>query len=136
MRDDRLTLEQMLETARRIRSMASGHTRKSFDADDRIVHGYDHVDPDIVWRVATDDVEPVIAALERWSIRLENDFDGRAERGSSSCRTEQGPVLATANMQPHCLSVSSRNLNRSVAPWRDPSSMPESPAPTPRPTQQ
>lgn len=106
MRDDRLTLEQMLETARRIRSMASGHTRKSFDADDvrqlallhliqvlgeassrvsagfreshpelpwgamagmrnRIVHGYDHVDPDIVWRVATDDVEPVIAALER-----------------------------------------------------------------------
>ena len=31
----------------------------------RIVHGYDHVDPDIVWRVATDDVEPVIAALER-----------------------------------------------------------------------
>lgn len=31
----------------------------------RIVHGYDHVDPDIVWRVATDDVEPVLAALER-----------------------------------------------------------------------
>jgi uncharacterized protein with HEPN domain len=31
----------------------------------RIVHGYDHVDPDIVWRVATEDVEPVLAALER-----------------------------------------------------------------------
>jgi uncharacterized protein with HEPN domain len=31
----------------------------------RIVHGYDHVDPDVVWRVATDDVEPVLAALER-----------------------------------------------------------------------
>lgn len=31
----------------------------------RIVHGYDHVDPDIVWRVATDDLEPVLAALER-----------------------------------------------------------------------
>ena len=31
----------------------------------RIVHGYEHVDPDIVWRVATDDVEPVLAALER-----------------------------------------------------------------------
>lgn len=31
----------------------------------RIVHGYDHLDPDIVWRVATDDVEPVLAALER-----------------------------------------------------------------------
>lgn len=106
MRDDRLTLEQMLETARRIRSLARGHTRQSFETDDvrqlallhliqvlgeaasrvsalyreshpelpwgamagmrnRIVHGYDHVDPDIVWRVATEDVEPVIAALER-----------------------------------------------------------------------
>lgn len=106
MRDDRLTLERMLETARRIRSLASGHTRQAFEADDvrqlallhliqvlgeaasrvsavfreshpelpwgamagmrnRIVHGYDHVDPDIVWRVATEDVEPVIAALER-----------------------------------------------------------------------
>jgi uncharacterized protein with HEPN domain len=31
----------------------------------RIVHGYDNVDPDIVWRVATTDIEPVIAALER-----------------------------------------------------------------------
>jgi uncharacterized protein with HEPN domain len=31
----------------------------------RIVHGYDHLDPDIVWRVATEDVEPVLAALER-----------------------------------------------------------------------
>jgi len=31
----------------------------------RIVHGYDHVDSDIVWRVATEDLEPVLAALER-----------------------------------------------------------------------
>jgi uncharacterized protein with HEPN domain len=31
----------------------------------RIVHGYDHVDPDVGWRVATEDVEPVLAALER-----------------------------------------------------------------------
>ncbi|MBI4501645.1 MAG: DUF86 domain-containing protein [Gemmatimonadetes bacterium] len=31
----------------------------------RIVHGYDHVDPDIVWRVATDDTEALLAALER-----------------------------------------------------------------------
>jgi uncharacterized protein with HEPN domain len=31
----------------------------------RIVYGYDHVDPDIVWRVATEDVEPVLAAVER-----------------------------------------------------------------------
>ncbi len=31
----------------------------------RIVHGYDDVDPDIVWRVATEDAEPVLAGLER-----------------------------------------------------------------------
>jgi uncharacterized protein with HEPN domain len=31
----------------------------------RIVHGYDDVDPDIVWRVAADDVEQLLAALER-----------------------------------------------------------------------
>src|SRR5262245_56052783 len=31
----------------------------------RIVHGYDDIDPEIIWRVATDDIEPVFAALER-----------------------------------------------------------------------
>lgn len=31
----------------------------------RIVHGYDDLDPDIVWRVATEDIEPVITGLER-----------------------------------------------------------------------
>jgi uncharacterized protein with HEPN domain len=31
----------------------------------RIVHGYEDEDPDIVWRVATADIEPVIAGLER-----------------------------------------------------------------------
>lgn len=31
----------------------------------RIVHSYDDVDPDIVWRVASEHVVPVIAALER-----------------------------------------------------------------------
>jgi uncharacterized protein with HEPN domain len=31
----------------------------------RIVHGYDDLDPDIVWRIATEDIEPVIAGLER-----------------------------------------------------------------------
>ena len=31
----------------------------------RSVHGYDYVDPDIGWRVATEDLEPVLAALER-----------------------------------------------------------------------
>jgi uncharacterized protein with HEPN domain len=104
--DDRLSLEQMLDTVRRIRAIARGRSREAFDADEvtqlgllhliqmlgeaasrlsaafraqhpefpwgemvgvrnRIVHGYDHVDPDIVWRVATEDVEPVVAALER-----------------------------------------------------------------------
>lgn len=31
----------------------------------RIVHSYDDLDADIIWRIATEDVEPVIAALER-----------------------------------------------------------------------
>jgi uncharacterized protein with HEPN domain len=31
----------------------------------RIVHGYDDLDPEVIWRAATDDIEPVIAALER-----------------------------------------------------------------------
>ncbi len=105
-RDDRLTVEQMLDVVRRIRAIIRGQARDAFDADDvrqlallhliqllgeaasrttaafrdahpelpwaqmvgmrnRIVHGYDQVDPDIVWRVATEDVEPVLAALER-----------------------------------------------------------------------
>ncbi len=105
-RDDRLSLEHMLETVHRIRGIVRGQSRPGFDADDlrqlallhliqvlgeaasrvsadlrarhpelpwaamigmrnRIVHGYDHVDPDIVWRVATEDVEPVLAALDR-----------------------------------------------------------------------
>jgi uncharacterized protein with HEPN domain len=105
-RDDRLTLELMLDTATRLRSLARERGREAFDADDvaqlavlhliqrlgegasrlsanfraahpefpwgemigmrnRIVHGYDDLDPDIIWRVATDDVEAVIAALER-----------------------------------------------------------------------
>jgi uncharacterized protein with HEPN domain len=31
----------------------------------RIVHGYDDLDSDIAWKVATDDIEPVLASLER-----------------------------------------------------------------------
>jgi len=104
--DDRLSLEQMLDTVRRIRAIVRGRSRPAFDIDEvtqlallhliqmlgeaasrvsapyraehpefpwaemvgmrnRIVHGYDHVDPEMVWRVATEDVEPVVAALER-----------------------------------------------------------------------
>jgi uncharacterized protein with HEPN domain len=105
-RSDRLTLEQMLDSARRIHALARERSREVFEADhvvqlaslhliqrlgeaasrlsadfrsghdefpwaemigmrNRIVHGYDDLDPDIVWRVATADIEPVIAALER-----------------------------------------------------------------------
>jgi uncharacterized protein with HEPN domain len=31
----------------------------------RIVLGYDDLDPHIAWKVAAEDMEPVIAALER-----------------------------------------------------------------------
>jgi uncharacterized protein with HEPN domain len=31
----------------------------------RIVHSYADLDPEIIWRIATEDVEPVIAATER-----------------------------------------------------------------------
>ena len=99
-------LEQMLDTATRLRALAGARTRDAFETDEvgqlallhliqrlgesasrlsadfradhpefpwvemigmrnRIVHGYDDLDPDIVWRVAREDIEPVIAALER-----------------------------------------------------------------------
>ncbi len=105
-RDDRSTLEQMLDTATRLRALARARTRDALQADEvgqlallhliqrlgesasrlsadfradhpefpwaemigmrnRIVHGYDDLDPDIVWRVGSEDIEPVIAALER-----------------------------------------------------------------------
>jgi uncharacterized protein with HEPN domain len=105
-RDDRSTLEQMLDTATRIRALTRARTRDAFETDEvgqlallhliqrlgegasrlsadfrtdhpefpwaemigmrnRIVHGYDDVDPDIVWRVGREDIEPVIAGLER-----------------------------------------------------------------------
>lgn len=105
-RSERWTLEQMLDTAQRIRALVRPHTHESFAVDDvthlallhliqrlgeaasrlpadfrsahdefpwaemigmrnHIVHGYDDLDAEIVWRVATDDIEPVVAALER-----------------------------------------------------------------------
>jgi uncharacterized protein with HEPN domain len=105
-RDDRSTLEQMLDTAARLRGLARARTRRGLESDEigqlallhliqrlgegasrlsadfraehpefpwaemigmrnRIVHGYDDLDPDIVWRVSSEDIEPVIAALER-----------------------------------------------------------------------
>lgn len=105
-RDDRSTLEQMLDTAARLRALARARTRAGLESDqvsqlallhliqrlgegasrlsadfraehpefpwaemigmrNRIVHGYDDLDPDIVWRVSSEDIEPVIAALER-----------------------------------------------------------------------
>ncbi|HSK19238.1 MAG TPA: HepT-like ribonuclease domain-containing protein [Longimicrobiales bacterium] len=105
-RNDRLSLELMLDTARRLHGLARGRSRPDLDTDDvlvlamlhliqrlgetasrlsaefraahpefpwgemiamrnRIVHAYGDLDPDIVWHVATDDIEAVIAALER-----------------------------------------------------------------------
>lgn len=101
-----MTLEQMLDTAQRIRGLGRQQTRESLEADEvthlallhliqrlgeaasrlpadfragheefpwaemigmrnRIVHGYDDLDSEIVWRVATEDIEAVVAALER-----------------------------------------------------------------------
>ena len=31
----------------------------------RLIHTYDEVDLDVVWRVATDDLEPLVSALDR-----------------------------------------------------------------------
>ena len=105
-RDDRVTLEQMLDAARRLSGLARGRSYDAFAGDDvtqlatlhliqrlgeaasrlaaelraahpelpwgemigmrnRIVHSYDDFDPKIAWRVASEDVEPVIAAVER-----------------------------------------------------------------------
>lgn len=105
-RNDRLSLELMLDAACRLRALSRARSREDLDADDvvglamlhliqrlgeaasrlsadfraghpefpwsemigmrnRIVHGYDDLDPDMVWHIVTDDVEPVIAALER-----------------------------------------------------------------------
>lgn len=105
-RNDRLSLELMLETAARLRALARERSRHDLDTDDvarlamlhliqrlgegasrlsadfraahpefpwgemigmrnRIVHAYDDLDPDIIWHVATEDIEAVIAALER-----------------------------------------------------------------------
>ena len=105
-RDDRLTLAQMQDAARRLSSLAREHGRAGFDEDDvvrlamlhliqrlgeaasrlsaeyrathaefpwaemiglrnRIVHAYEDIDPEIVWHVASVDIEPVIAALDR-----------------------------------------------------------------------
>lgn len=105
-RDDRSTLEQMLDTATRLRALARARTLDTFESDEvgqlallhliqrlgegasrlsadfraehpefpwaemigmrnRIVHGYDDLDPEIVWKVAREDIEPVMAALER-----------------------------------------------------------------------
>jgi uncharacterized protein with HEPN domain len=105
-RDERVHLEQMLDSARSVSRLAREWDRRDFDDEEvvrltslhlisrlgeaasqltadfraahpelpwaqmiglrnRIVHSYDDVDPDIIWQVASADVEPVIAALER-----------------------------------------------------------------------
>jgi uncharacterized protein with HEPN domain len=101
-----MSLELMLDTARRLRALARERSRGELDADDvaqlamlhliqrlgeaasrltadfraahpefpwgemigmrnRIVHAYHDLDPDVVWHIATEDIEAVIASLER-----------------------------------------------------------------------
>lgn len=103
---DRLTLEQLLAAAVRLKTIAERRGRTALEDDDvallamlhliqrvgeaasrlpaeyrashpefpwhemigmrnRIVHAYADLDPDVVWRIATEDIEPVIAAAER-----------------------------------------------------------------------
>lgn len=101
-----MSLELMLDTARRLRALARERSRGELDVDDvaqlamlhliqrlgeaasrltadfraahsefpwgemigmrnRIVHAYHDLDPDVVWHIATEDIEAVIASLER-----------------------------------------------------------------------
>jgi len=105
-RNDRVTLQLMLDAAQSLSRTAARHTRETFASDEtvqlamlhliqrlgeeasrvsadfraahpefpwpemvgmrnRIVHGYEELNLDIVWRVASKDIETVIAALER-----------------------------------------------------------------------
>lgn len=75
--DDDVTLLAMLHLIQRLGEAASrlsadfraAHPElpwaEMIGMRNRIVHSYDDLDPRIIWRVASEDVEPVIAAVER-----------------------------------------------------------------------
>ena len=104
-RDPRVTLLEMLDAARKARSIFESHRREELDSDwesafalrlalqilgeaasrlpaslqaaepqiawaeiiglrNILVHGYDTVDPDILWRVAEKDLPPLLSQLD------------------------------------------------------------------------
>jgi len=104
--DDRVSMRQMLDSARRARAMSEGRQRRDLDSDDmfqlaltrlveiigeaasrvsqptrmahpeipwagivgmrnRLIHGYDAVDLDLLWDTLTEDLPPLTAALEQ-----------------------------------------------------------------------
>ena len=75
--EDDVTLLAMLHLIQRLGEAASRLTadfraahpefpwHEMIGMRNRIVHAYADLDPDVVWRIATEDIEPVIAAAER-----------------------------------------------------------------------
>lgn len=56
-RDPHLTIRQMLDHAREAPDIIG--------LRNRLIHGYDAVDYEIVWRVVQEDLEPLIRKLEQ-----------------------------------------------------------------------
>lgn len=105
LRDERVTVRQMLDTCRKVRELTEGRARETLDSDwvaafalmraleilgegarrisaefrgshpqipwsqivglrDRLIHGYDQVDLDRLWKIANDDIPALISGLE------------------------------------------------------------------------
>ena len=82
--DPDVRLRHMLDAAREAAQMAQGKTRADLDTDrplnlslvrlleivglrNRLIHGYDNVDFDILWEIVTHDLPPLITELEKIS---------------------------------------------------------------------
>jgi uncharacterized protein with HEPN domain len=68
--NDSVRLRHMLDHAREAVAMAGGRKRADLDTDrmrmrNRIVHGYDKVDFDILWDTIQLDLPPLILELEK-----------------------------------------------------------------------
>lgn len=64
--DPLVPLRHMLDHAREAAGMVQGKTRADLDANRQLnIHGYDEVDFDILWKIATESLPPLIQALER-----------------------------------------------------------------------
>ena len=81
-RETVVRLRHMLDNAREAVDMGQGKTRADLDTDralnlalvrlleiiglrNRLIHGYDEVDLDIVWQIITADLPPLIKSLEK-----------------------------------------------------------------------